>query len=588
MIPHNIIEDIKYRNPIEDVIASYVTLQRAGSNYKGLCPFHSEKTPSFTVFTDTPHFYCFGCGAGGDVISFIMRAENLDYPAAIEFLAKRCGVTLPENTSAMPGGVGRARVIEMNTAAARYFREILFDERLGRAGREYLSVKRGLSDLVIRHFGLGYAPDSFDSLRRHLRSKGFTDEEMTAGFLCARSKKNPDNIYDIFRNRVMFPIIDVAGNVVAFGGRVLDDSVPKYLNSSDTPAFKKSKNLFALNYARTSCTERLILCEGYMDVIALHAAGFENAVATLGTAITQDHARIIKRHTQSVAIAYDNDGAGQKAADKAIRLLDEVGISCKVIDMSGAKDPDEYIKKFGRASFDRIITESRTKFDYILNKTVNKYNLENADEKVAAAKEICLAISEVYSKVERDIYIAKAAKTFGIETSSMRHDIEGIIRGREKKKDKERRGELLRVTAGTSDRVNPDYAVKPRAARLEAIILGMMLYKHEYIEASINSDKLSADDFVTDLGRRLFSFITDAYRSGGFDLGMLSAEFSQEEVSRATKFLTEREKLSDNSQKVFDETVANLRGESAKKSGGDDMLDVINRRKKKPADGVNG
>ena len=293
MIPANVIEDLKYRNRIEDVVGSYVTLSRSGANLKGLCPFHSEKTPSFTVFPSDGHYYCFGCGEGGDVITFTMKLENLDYRGALDFLAKRSGVTLPDDDKFTPKGVSRQRVLEMNKCAARFFRDMLFDPEIGAPGREYLLGKRGLSSAVVKRFGLGYAPNSFNALRDHLRKNGFTREEMVEGYLCQVSKKNDKNIYDCFRNRVMFPIIDVTGNVIAFGGRVLDDSKPKYLNSADTPAFRKSRNLFALNYARNFCSENLILCEGYMDVIALHSAGFQIAVATLGTGLTPDQARVL-------------------------------------------------------------------------------------------------------------------------------------------------------------------------------------------------------------------------------------------------------------------------------------------------------
>ena len=295
MIPHSIIEDLKYRCPVEDVIASYVPLKKAGSNLKGLCPFHSEKTPSFTVFTQSQSFYCFGCGAGGDVVSFIMRAENLDYVSALEFLANRCGITLPdERNDFRQTGTTRTRILAMNLEAAKFFRNELFESAEGEAAREYVR-QRQLSGTTVKHFGLGYSPNSFNALRNHLSCAGYTDEEMADAFLCRHSERT-GKYFDLFRGRLMFPIIDNSGNIIAFGGRVLDDSKPKYLNTSDTAAFKKSKNLFALNFARTHCSEQLIVCEGYMDVIAMHAAGFENSVATLGTAITPEHARMLKKY----------------------------------------------------------------------------------------------------------------------------------------------------------------------------------------------------------------------------------------------------------------------------------------------------
>ncbi|MBQ8289036.1 MAG: DNA primase, partial [Clostridia bacterium] len=290
LIDQSVIEEIKLRANIEDVISSYVQLKRAGSNYQGLCPFHSEKSPSFTVFPGTSSFYCFGCGAGGDVIHFVRRAENMDYPSAVEFLAKRYGIPITLDKKEQAENARRERVLAMNKEAARFFHQKLFAPE-GAEGLRYLTENRRLPLPLIRHFGLGFAPNVGWSLTDHLRKKGYTDSEMASAFLCGISQKT-GKPYDYFRNRVIFPIIDVRGDVVAFGGRVMDDSKPKYLNSSDTPAFKKSRNLFALNFARKSENDTMILCEGYMDVIALHGAGFSNAVATLGTAITPEQARI--------------------------------------------------------------------------------------------------------------------------------------------------------------------------------------------------------------------------------------------------------------------------------------------------------
>lgn len=284
MIPDSVIDDIRYRCDIESVISSYVTLKRAGSNLKGLCPFHSEKTPSFTVYPETQSFYCFGCGVGGDVINFVMRTENLDYLSAIDTLAKRVGVTLPDyGQSGQFDGVSRTRVLEMNLEAAKFYRKTLFEDEIGAAGRRYFA-ERGLSMAAIKRFGLGYSPPFGNRMLEHLTSLGFKEREIQTAYFAGRSERG---YYDYFRGRVMFPIIDVSGNVIAFGGRVLDDTKPKYLNTSDTPAFKKSRNLFALNYARNAADcGYMILCEGYMDVIALHDAGFGMAIATLGTALT--------------------------------------------------------------------------------------------------------------------------------------------------------------------------------------------------------------------------------------------------------------------------------------------------------------
>ncbi len=580
MIPHNIIEDIKHRSDIVDVISSYVSLKRAGSNMHGLCPFHSERTPSFTVFTGgEPHFYCFGCSAGGDVISFIMRVENLDYRAALEFLAKRAGVVLPEEEKETRQGVGRKRVLEMNLAAARFFRDCLYDEKLGAPARAYLE-NRKLPSAIVRRFGIGYAPPSFGALHDHLKKAGFTDEEMVVGYCCGRSQKG--NVYDMFRGRVMFPIIDVSGNVVAFSGRVLDDSKPKYLNTSDTPAFKKSRNLFALNFAKNHAEERIILCEGNIDVVMLHAAGFENAVATLGTAITPEHARIIKKYTDNAVLAYDSDKAGQNATNKALKILSEAGVNAKVIRMEGAKDPDEYIKKFGAKRFSALLSEGRTRFDYKLENILSEHDIRVPEEKINAAALICEEISHVYSGVEREIYAAKAASVLGIEAKNVIADVNAAIRKRSRQEKKDRPGELYRKGMGISDFVNPDFSRQPKAARAEETVLGLLLLRREYLTRNVKDAPLVESDFSTELGKRLYTAIVEGEDAGGFDLGMLSETFTQDEVSRAVRMLQDRQKLSDNGPSVFDEALLTLREENdrLRSSGEEDgYLHVLQKRR---------
>lgn len=587
MIPHSIIEDLKARSDIVDVISSYVPLKRAGSNMNGLCPFHSERSPSFTVFTGgDPHFFCFGCGAGGDVISFIMRIENLEYRPALDFLARRAGITLPDEDERPDNGVGRKRIFEMNICAARFFRDVLNDPVLGRAGREYIE-KRQLPSAVVRRFGLGYAPDSGFALRDHLKQNGFTDEEMRVGYLCGISKKG--YAYDIFRGRLMIPIIDTAGNIVAFGGRLVGEAKPdaggftppKYLNSSDTPAFKKSRHLFALNYARSDCAERLILCEGYMDVIMLHAAGFGNAVATLGTAITPEHARIMKKYTGNVVIAYDSDEAGQKAADKALRLLAEAGVEGKVLRMSGAKDPDEYIKNFGAQRFRELLSESRPRFDYKLENILAAHNLENPEEKIRAASAVCAEIASVSSSVERDVYIGRTAKIFGVDAKSIKSDVDGIIRKRLRQEKKARPGELLRAGLGTADRVNPDYAKRPRASRLEESVLGMILLRREYLTCAVDGHPVCGDDMATELGKRILLAVMDGEDAGGFEIGMLNESFTQQEVGRAMRMLNARQSLSGNGQNIYEEYLRALRLELEKERIRDsgDFLSSLNRKR---------
>lgn len=579
MISQTVIEELKRRCPIEDVISSYVTLKRAGSNHNGLCPFHSEKTPSFTVFSNTSSFYCFGCGAGGDVISFIMRAENLEYREALEFLAKRAGIALPDDGAAQRTGVSRKRLYEMNTAAAKFFRKALFESSEAGIAREYLT-NRGLSQPIIKRFGLGFADGSFNSLRDHLRNLGFTEEEMIAGFLCKKSEKN-GTLYDIFREKVMFPIIDTAGNVVAFGGRVLDNSKPKYINSSDTPAFNKKRNLFALNYAKNSCADQLILCEGYMDVIALHEFGFENAVATLGTAITSEQARLISRHTKQVIITYDSDEAGQRAADKAFRLLDEVGVDTRILKVEGAKDPDEFLRKFGKVKFEELLGRSRTRFEFTVSTILSEHDITNDEEKVKAIKRIVSYIAAIPSNIEREIYSAKLSEMMELSPESVRRDVDSAIKRRQAERKNQERDSIINEAMGITDRVNPDFARKPFAAKLEEAVLGMLLANADCIFTPVDGKPLSTEDFPTELGRRFFSFISEAVENGGFDFGQLSEAFTPEEVSRAMKLMLSREKLSDNSPSVFAENVRRMR--ESDDSDGDGVDDITRLLSKKRA-----
>jgi len=586
-IPQNIIEDIKYRNPIEDVISSYVTLSKSGSNMKGLCPFHSEKTPSFTVYTASSSFYCFGCGAGGDVVSFIMKAENLDYPSAVEFLAKRVGITIPDNGDDpyYKKSISRSKVIEMNTAAARFFRELLFDEKIGAPGRTYLAA-RHLEVPIIKRFGIGFAPDSFNMLRDHLRKLGYKDDEMVEASLCGRSTKT-GAVYDFFRNRVMFPLIDVSGNVVAFGGRTLEKEHKgrKYINTGDTPAFNKRKTLFALNFAKNYCSDYLILVEGNVDVVTLHQAGFENAIAPLGTAFSSDHARMIKKYTDRVIVSYDSDSAGQTNTEKVLKALDEVGVESKVIKLEGAKDPDEYINKFGKEAFKALIDDSRTKFDFLIDKSLSKYNIQNDDDKVAASKELASIASELSSRVERDLFITKVSSRLGVNKQSFEYDVSSMMRKKNFREKKEQREELVRKTSGISDRVNRDFARNPKAARLEETVLGMMLSCTEFIQKVSKEKLLSEDDFFTEYGRRLFGIMMGADSDGGFDFSVLNEKMTPDEVSRAQKLITERLKLS-NTDAVFKENVDLLKKEidrqRSKNSGSnDDLSEKIRRLREK-------
>ena len=360
MLPESFLNELKYKTDIEQVISRYVQLRRRGRNLTGLCPFHSEKTPSFTVYPDTQSFYCFGCGAGGDAITFVKKAENLDYMEAVRALAERAGLTVPEGSVDDSGRRLKARVLELNRAAARHFHQNLMSDR-GREARGYL-VDRGLTKATVVKFGIGYAPESWDDLRGHLRGQGFTDQEMITAALANPGKNG--GCYDTFRNRIIFPIIDLRGGVIAFGGRNLGEQGPKYLNSGDTPVFKKSRSLFAMNFAKGTKRPELILCEGYMDVVSVHQGGFDNAVATLGTALTPEQARLIGNYTKTVVLSYDSDGPGQAATRRAIAIFEDTGVKVRVLSIPDAKDPDEFLKKFGPQRFELLLEGSAGAGDF--------------------------------------------------------------------------------------------------------------------------------------------------------------------------------------------------------------------------------
>ena len=574
MISPQIIEEIKYRNDIEEVISQHVSLKRAGNNLNGLCPFHSEKTPSFTVFTGTKSFYCFGCGAGGDVISFVMRTENLTYVDALRTLAKRSGIEIPEDDKVQQTGVRRERIIEMNKDAARFFHECL---KSSKEAQEYVA-KRNLSTALIKHFGVGYAPNDFEALAKHLRSKGYTQEEMKEGFRCSISKKNGRS-YDIFRNRIMFPIIDVKGDIIAFGGRTLsnDKAEAMYINTNDTPVFNKRRNLFALNYAKNSCSEQMILCEGYMDVISLHGAGFTNAVASCGTAFTPDQARLMKKYTKSAIICFDADEAGQRNADKVFKLLSEVGLEAKLLKVENAKDPDEFIGKFGKEAFNRLLNRSRSRFDFKFSSIIAKYNINDVGDKVKAASELSDLLSVGWSEVERDVYSRQVAKQLDISLESFKADIKRKMSKNEKADKKDFGRSVMLSTEGFGDRVNPDRIRNQSAAGAEDAILGILATYPELIPKAKDKAALTVDDFVTEFNRRVYSKMSEL--GNGFDIGLIGDDFSQEEISRIVRNSVSRQSLTDNGEKVLYECIERLK--ALKKKESQSLEDLIASKRNK-------
>ena len=418
--PENFINELVERSDIVDVVSGYVRLgKRSASNLFGLCPFHSEKTPSFSVSPDKQIYHCFGCGKGGGVINFIMEIENLSFPEAVEFLARRAGMPIPEQTDDRESR-RRARMLALNRDAARFFYSQL-STPAGRAARDYMAGRR-IGSATATNFGLGAAPDSWDSLLRAMEAKGYTGQELFEAGLARRGKNG--GFYDSFRNRLMFPVIDVRGNVIGFSGRILEDGEPKYMNSPETPVFSKSRNLFALNLAKKSKSGYIILSEGNIDVVSLHQAGFDSAVASLGTSLTPEQARLISRYTDQIIIAYDNDGAGQKASQRAIGILEKLDVRVKVLRMSGAKDPDEFIKRKGADAFRNLLDASENQVDYRLRNVTDKYDLNVDEQKVDFLKEATELVARLPGAVERQVYSMRVASMAGVAADVVSGEVE--------------------------------------------------------------------------------------------------------------------------------------------------------------------
>ncbi|MBQ3162659.1 MAG: DNA primase [Oscillospiraceae bacterium] len=527
--PDQFILELKQNNPIDSVMSSYVGLNRRGRNCVCLCPFHSEKSPSCTVYLDNNSFYCFGCGTGGDVITFIMKIENLNYVEAIKFLADRAGMSMPDEAKNNEASRIKARVLEINRTAARFFHNTLAKSPDGEKGRRYFA-ERQLSPATITKYGLGYAPDDWHKLSNYLQSKGFTEEELVTANLCGRGRNG--GIYDSFRDRVMFPIIDLRGNVIAFGGRIIDGSGPKYLNSSDTPVFKKSRNLFSLNFAKKSEEKRLILAEGYMDVIAINQAGFENVVATLGTALTQEQARLMSQYAEEIIIAYDSDGAGQNATHKAINLLSEVGVRTKIIHMEGAKDPDEYIKKFGAARFRQLLDKSGGAIEFELEKCKSGLNIDTDDGKIEYLKRCVNMLADISSPIEREVYIGRLAEANRVSKDMLLQQVEGSIKRRINKAKSQEWTEIR--TFQKQYKSNPDSYRHPKEYKAEVGIIAYLAANPD--EAEYVSSKVAPEQFVTDFNRKVYQVMLEKIRNSAFsDIHSLQSEFTADEMGKITE-----------------------------------------------------
>lgn len=544
--PDQFILELKQNNPIDSVMSSYVSLKRQGRNSVCLCPFHSEKSPSCVIYNDTNSFFCFGCGAGGDVITFIMKIENLDYVEAIKFLADRAGMTMPDDAGNSESSRIKARILEINRTAARFFFDTLTHSPKGEKGRRYFA-ERQLTAATITKYGLGYAADDWHGLESFLRSKGYSEEELVAANLCGRARNG--GLYDQFRDRVMFPIIDLRGNVIAFGGRVIDGEGPKYLNSSDTPVFKKSRNLFSMNFAKKSEEKRLILAEGYMDVIAVNQAGFENVVATLGTALTQEQARLMSQYAEEIIIAYDSDGAGQNATHKAINLLSEVGVRTKIIRMEGAKDPDEYIKKFGALRFKQLLDKSGGAIQFELDKCKVGLDVSTDQGKVEYLKKCVNVLADISSPIEREVYIGKIADENKVQKEMLVQQVNGVIKRRINTDKKQEWNEIR--TFQNRFKANPDSYRHPKQFKAERGIIAYLAENPE--EAEEISARLPAERFTTEFNKKVYEKMLEKIKNSCFyDILSLQSEFTADEMGKITEIAVNSKDVNINRTAVED------------------------------------
>lgn len=518
-------------NPIVSVASEYLPLKKSGKNYVCRCPFHSEKTPSCNFFPDTQTFYCFGCNTGGDVITFVEKIENLDFREAVEKLAKRAGLKIPENDKERKEARLRERIFEINREAANFFYSNLLrgeDKR----GLEYFA-KRKIKAETIKKYGLGFAPNSWDAAYNYLKHLGFSDYEILRADLCRKSRNG--NLIDTFRNRVMFPITDVHGRVIAFGGRVMDDSKPKYLNSSDTPVFDKGKNCFSLGFAEKSSSKQLILCEGYMDVIAMNQAGFENAVATLGTSMTPAQARLLSRKAESVIISYDSDEAGQRATRRAINLLNEAGVRTKILKMTGAKDPDEYIKKYGADRFKKLINSSEDANLFEIERCFSGLDENNPQDKTIIIKRLVNVLSEMSDDIEREVYIDHVSKRINLPRDAIKANVDSEINksGHVKSKAEWRNEKKEVIGLPLGNLANKSRRNKSREEKAEDEIIGILL-KGTAFEKEIFSS-LDENMFISDFNSKLFVMIKK--ESGDFNLQTLSNILSEDEMSEVSRLI---------------------------------------------------
>ena len=550
-LPEGFLQDLRDNSDILSVAQNYVELKRSGSTYSCRCPFHTEKTPSCHFYPQTQSFYCFGCGAGGDVINFIRMIENLDYMEAVRFLAQRAGMPMPEDTDDK-SSQKRRRIYEMNREAGKYFFKTLFSPE-GKPGLDYLQ-RRGLSIETIKRFGLGFAPDDYHKLHYYMKNLGFSDFELADGALLAR---HDNKMYDKFRNRVMFPIIDLRGNVAAFGGRTLseDKKIPKYLNSDETMVFSKRRMLFAMNFAKNSKADYFILCEGYMDVISMHQAGFDSAIASLGTSFTPEQANMIsQKGKKEVILSYDSDEAGQKAASRGINLFAEAGVSARVLRMDGAKDPDEYIKNFGADAFRSLIEKSGSAISYELDKLAKGLDLKTDDGRSEYLKKAVVFLADITNEIDRSVYISSVARSCEMPADTIKSAVSSQMRKNKYVRNKREKSELIRPNQ--KDALNPEALKAPREEKAERGIICFLYHNPDKLK--IIEERLKGN-FATEFNKKVYDFIAKRLKNGfAPDISAANEEFDSAQVGRITGIVND-------TAFAFDEAALN------------DYIDVLNR-----------
>ncbi len=550
------LQELKMKTDIEDVISTYVTLKRRGATLVGLCPFHNEKTPSFTVYPATQSFYCFGCGAGGDAITFVKKIENLDYLDAVKTLAQRAGLQMPQEGFDDSLSKRRRRILEMNREAARFYHSVLLSPE-GKVGYDYY-IGRALSAATINHFGLGFAPNQWDALLKHMRAKGYQPAELVDAGLARKGQKG---YYDNFRNRVMTPIIDVRGNVIAFGGRVLDDSKPKYINTGDTLVYKKTNELFALNFAKDSKEDALILCEGYMDVIAMHQAGFTNAVAGCGTALTTEQVRLISRYAKEVILTYDADEAGQKALQKAMTLFDQTDVKVRIPALVGGKDPDEIIRTYGRDKFKGMLEGASNETEFRLLALRRQYNLATTQGKIDFIGG-ALQILATLPPVEQDLYVSRLSEELGVERQNMKVQLQDLVARQGNRREKREFKRIVQENMRQTARETMATDASLRKLRAEDRLISLLL---RYPDCSRLCKDFDPQWLTPGFAQRVFTLILQRLENGdGTELMDLRDRLTDDEMGRLSGIIARGGESADAKQE-FSDCLQTIRAEQQKK-----------------------